>query len=138
MRRDLFEPEHDDFRESFRRFVEREIAPRFEDWERAGIVDRDAYASTGRHGFLGMAIPEEHGGAGVDDFRFNVVIGEEVQRAGVGGYGLGITLHNDICLPYFLTYCDEEQRERWLGGIASGELITAVAMTEPGIGSDLA
>jgi alkylation response protein AidB-like acyl-CoA dehydrogenase len=138
MRRDLFEHEHDDFRESFRRFLEREIVPRFEDWERNGIVDRDAYAAAGRHGFLGMAIPEELGGAGVDDFRFNVVIGEEVQRAGVGGFGLGITLHNDICLPYFLAYCNEEQQARWLPGIASGELITAIAMTEPSMGSDLA
>jgi alkylation response protein AidB-like acyl-CoA dehydrogenase len=85
-----------------------------------------------------MAVPEELGGAGVDDFRFNVVIGEEVQRAGVGGFGLGITLHNDICLPYFLAYCNEEQRVRWLPGIASGELITAIAMTEPSMGSDLA
>jgi alkylation response protein AidB-like acyl-CoA dehydrogenase len=138
MRRDLFEHEHDDFRESFRRFLEREIVPRFEDWEHAGIVDRDAYAAAGRHGFLGMAVPEELGGAGVDDFRFNVVIGEEVQRAGVGGFGLGITLHNDICLPYFLAYCNEEQQARWLPGIASGELITAIAMTEPSMGSDLA
>jgi alkylation response protein AidB-like acyl-CoA dehydrogenase len=138
MRRDLFEHEHDDFRESFRRFLEREIVPRFEDWEHAGIVDRDAYAAAGRHGFLGMAVPEELGGAGVDDFRFNVVIGEEVQRAGVGGFGLGITLHNDICLPYFLVYCNEEQQARWLPGIASGELITAIAMTEPSMGSDLA
>jgi long-chain-acyl-CoA dehydrogenase len=138
MRRDLFEHEHDDFRESFRRFLEREIVPRFEDWERAGIVDRGAYAAAGRHGFLGMAIPEELGGAGVDDFRFNAVIGEEVQRAGVGGFGLGITLHNDICLPYFLAYCNDEQRARWLPGIASGELITAIAMTEPSMGSDLA
>jgi alkylation response protein AidB-like acyl-CoA dehydrogenase len=138
MRRDLFEHEHDDFRESFRRFLEREVVPRFEDWERAGIVDRDAYADAGRHGFLGMAIPEELGGAGVEDFRFNVVIGEEVQRAGVGGFGLGITLHNDICLPYFLAYCNDGQRERWLPGIASGELITAIAMTEPSMGSDLA
>ena len=85
-----------------------------------------------------MAVPERHGGAGAEDFRFNLVIGEETQRAGVGGFGLGITLHNDICLPYFLSYCDEAQRERWLAGIASGELITALAMTEPGIGSDLA
>jgi alkylation response protein AidB-like acyl-CoA dehydrogenase len=85
-----------------------------------------------------MAVPEEHGGAGAEDFRLNLVIGEETQRAGVGSFGLGITLHNDICLPYFLTYCNEEQRARWLPGIASGELITAIAMTEPGIGSDLA
>jgi alkylation response protein AidB-like acyl-CoA dehydrogenase len=85
-----------------------------------------------------MAVPERYGGAGAEDFRFNLVIGEECQRAGVGGFGLGITLHNDICLPYFLAYCNEQQRERWLGGIVSGELITAIAMTEPGIGSDLA
>ena len=85
-----------------------------------------------------MAIPEEYGGGGVDDFRYNLVIGEEIQAAGVGGAGLGITLHNDICLPYFLRYCTEEQTARWLPGIASGELITAIAMTEPGIGSDLA
>jgi alkylation response protein AidB-like acyl-CoA dehydrogenase len=85
-----------------------------------------------------MAVPEAHGGAGAEDFRFNLIVGEECQRAGVGGFGLGITLHNDICLPYFLSYCNETQRERWLPGIASGELITALAMTEPGIGSDLA
>jgi len=133
MNRDLFEPEHEDFRESFRRFLEREIVPHFAGWERAGIV-----AAAGKHGFLGMAIPEELGGAGVEDFRFNVVVGEEVQRAGVGGFGLGVTLHNDICLPYFLAYADEQQRARWLPGIASGELITAIAMTEPAIGSDLA
>jgi alkylation response protein AidB-like acyl-CoA dehydrogenase len=83
-------------------------------------------------------VPERYGGAGVEDFRFNLIVGEETQRAGVGSFGLGITLHNDICLPYFLTYCDEPQRERWLSGIVSGELITALAMTEPGIGSDLA
>ena len=85
-----------------------------------------------------MAVPERYGGAGAEDFRFNLVIGEGTQRAGVGSFGLGITLHNDICLPYFLSYCTDEQRERWLGGIASGELITALAMTEPGIGSDIA
>jgi alkylation response protein AidB-like acyl-CoA dehydrogenase len=85
-----------------------------------------------------MAVAERHGGAGAQDFRFNLIIGEETQRAGVGGFGLGVTLHNDICLPYFLTYCTPEQRERWLPGIAAGELITAIAMTEPGIGSDLA
>ncbi len=85
-----------------------------------------------------MAVPEEYGGGGVDDFRFNVVLAEELARAGIGGAGLGLTLHNDITTPYFLTYSNEEQKARWLPGIASGELITAVAMTEPGIGSDLA
>jgi alkylation response protein AidB-like acyl-CoA dehydrogenase len=141
MRRALFEDVHDDFRASFHTFLEREVigeAGRYGEWERAGIVPREVFAKAGRGGFLGMSVPERYGGAGVDDFRFNVIVGEETQRAGVGGFGLGITLHNDICLPYFLTYCDESQRERWLPGIVSGELITALAMTEPGIGSDLA
>src|SRR5271169_6665779 len=141
MRRTLFDDVHEDFRASFRTFLEREVvgdAGRYGEWERAGIVPREVFAVAGRGGFLGMAVPERYGGAGADDFRFNLIIGEETQRAGVGSFGLGITLHNDICLPYFLTYCSDSQRERWLPGIASGELITALAMTEPGIGSDLA
>ncbi|HEV3048342.1 MAG TPA: acyl-CoA dehydrogenase family protein [Solirubrobacteraceae bacterium] len=141
MRRTLFEDLHEDFRASFRTFLEREVIGeqgRYGEWERAGIVPREVFAAAGRGGFLAMAVPEAHSGAGAEDFRLNLVIGEEAQRAGVGGFGLGITLHNDICLPYFLAYCDEAQRERWLGGIAAGQLITALAMTEPGIGSDLA
>src|SRR5271163_1839176 len=141
MRRTLFDDVHEDFRASFRTFLEREVIGdegRYGEWERAGIVPREVFARAGRGGFLGMAVPERLGGAGVEDFRFNLIIGEETQRAGVGSFGLGITLHNDICLPYFLSYCSDSQRERWLGGIASGELITALAMTEPGIGSDLA
>ncbi len=141
MRRNLFEDLHEDFRASFRTFLEREVIGeehRYGEWERTGIVPREVFALAGRGGFLGMAIPEADGGAGAEDFRLNLVIGEECQRAGVGSFGLGITLHNDICLPYFLTYCNEQQRGRWLAGIASGELITAIAMTEPGIGSDLA
>jgi alkylation response protein AidB-like acyl-CoA dehydrogenase len=141
MRRSLFDDLHEDFRESFRTFLAREVIGeegRYGEWERAGIVPREVFAAAGRGGFLGMAVPERHGGAGAEDFRLNLVVGEECQRAGVGGFGLGITLQNDICLPYFLRYCSDEQRERWLPGIASGELITAIAMTEPGIGSDLA
>jgi alkylation response protein AidB-like acyl-CoA dehydrogenase len=141
MRRTLFEDVHEDFRASFRTFLEREVIGeegRYGEWERDGIIPREVFALAGRGGFLGMAVPERYGGAGAADFRLNLVVGEETQRAGVGGFGLGITLHNDICLPYFLSYCTEAQRERWLGGIASGELITALAMTEPGIGSDLA
>src|SRR6202047_1984440 len=141
MRRDLFEDVHEDFRASFRTFLEREVIGedgRYGEGERQGVVPRDVFALAGRGGFLGMAVPERYGGAGAEDFRFNLVIGEETQRAGVGSFGLGITLHNDICLPYFLSYCSEQQRERWLPGIARGELVTAIAMTEPGIGSDLA
>lgn len=138
MDRDLFDDEHDQFRASVRRWLDEEAVPHRDEWERDGIVPRSLFAQAGRHGFLGMAIPAEYGGGGVDDFRYNLVIGEETQSAGLGGAGLGLTLHNDICLPYFLRYCTDEQRARWLPGIASGELITAIAMTEPGIGSDLA
>jgi alkylation response protein AidB-like acyl-CoA dehydrogenase len=141
MRRTLYEDVHEDFRASFLTFLQREVLGeqgRYGEWERAGIVPREVFALAGHGGFLGMSVPERYGGAGASDFRFNLVIGEETQRAGVGGFGLGITLHNDIGLPYFLAYCDESQRERWLPGIASGELITALAMTEPGVGSDIA
>ena len=141
MRRTLFEDLHEDFRASFRTFLEREVVGeegRYGEWEREGIVPREVFEAAGRGGFLAMSVPERYGGAGADDFRLNLVIGEECQRSAVGSFGLGITLHNDICLPYFLRLADEAQRERWLPGIVSGELITALAMTEPGIGSDLA
>src|SRR2546430_7447782 len=138
MHRDLFDEEHELFRRSFRRWLDKEVVPNYLEWEEAQMVPRDVFLAAGEHGFLGMAIPTEQGGGGNDDFRYNLVIGEEIQAAAVNAAGLGITLHNDICLPYFLRYCDEAQRRRWLPGIASGELITAIAMTEPGIGSDLA
>jgi len=141
MRRHLYDDLHEDFRASFRTFLEREVLgeeSRYGQWERDGLIPREVFALAGRSGFTAMAVPERYGGAGAGDFRLNLVIGEETQRAAVGSFGLGITLHNDICLPYFLSYCNDAQRERWLPGIASGELITAIAMTEPGIGSDLA
>jgi alkylation response protein AidB-like acyl-CoA dehydrogenase len=138
MRRTIFEDEHRDYRESVRRFVAAEVAPHHAQWERDGIVPRELFAKAARQGLLAMSVPGPYGGAGVEDFRFNQIVVEEVAYAGVAGSGLGITLHNDICLPYFLAYCDDEQRSRWLPGIADGSLITALAMTEPGIGSDLA
>ena len=138
MRRNQFTEEHDLFRASFRTFVEREIAPHHVEWNEAGIVPRELFTQAGAAGFIGMAVPEEFGGGGVDDFRYSQVVGEELQYAGVAAAGLGLTLHTDICLPYFLSLATDEQRTRWLPRIASGELITAIAMTEPGIGSDLA
>jgi alkylation response protein AidB-like acyl-CoA dehydrogenase len=138
VQRDVFEAEHEELRTSFRAWLDKEVVPHDAEWEEAGIVPREVFADAGRHGFLAFEVPEELGGGGVADFRFNAVIVEEVERAGTGGAMLGITLHNDICLPYFMRYCTDEQRARWLPGIASGELITAIAMTEPGIGSDLA
>ena len=138
MRRTIFEEEHELFRTSFRQFVDKELVPHVDEWERAGIVDRDVFRKAGDAGFLGMAVPEELGGGGVDDYRYNQVILEEIHMAGVGTPGMGIGLHNDVCLPYFLYGADDEQKKRWLPGICSGELVTAVAMTEPGAGSDLA
>ena len=138
MRRRLFEAEHEAFRGSVRTFLTKEVTPHMEAWDAEGIVPRQLFTTAGAAGFLGMAIPVEFGGGGVADFRFNAVLGEEIMRAGVAGAGLGLSLHNDICLPYFLDLTTEEQQRRWLPGIASGELITAVAMTEPGMGSDLA
>src|SRR3954453_23165979 len=138
MRRTIFEPEHDTYRESAARFWAEEAVPHFDDWEREGITDRALFVKAAEVGMLAMAVPEQFGGAGEPDFRLNQIVGEEGAMAGVTGPALAITLHNDICLPYFLEYCTDEQRERWLPGIASGELITAIAMTEPGIGSDLA
>ena len=138
MRRTSFEPEHIDYRESVRRFIAEEITPHHEQWEREGIVPRELFALAAEKGMLAMQVPEQYGGVGVEDFRFNQILAEEVGSTGIAGSGLGITLHNDICLPYFLHFCDEEQRNRWLPGIADGSLITALGMTEPGIGSDLA
>jgi len=134
----LYTEDHELFRSSFRSFVDKELAPDYLKWEEAGIAPRTVFSEAGKHGFLGMAIADEHGGGGIDDFRFNAVIAEELAAAGIGGAGLGLTLHNDITTPYFIEYCNDEQSARWLPGIASGELITAIAMTEPEIGSDLA
>jgi alkylation response protein AidB-like acyl-CoA dehydrogenase len=136
--RTLFEAEHEAFRESFATFVAKEITPHYLQWESDGIAPREVFAKAGQYGFVGMAVPAEHGGGGVDDFRFNQVIAEELAAAGIGGAGLGLTLHNDVTTPYFLENCNDEQAARWLPGIAAGTLITAIAMTEPGTGSDLA
>jgi alkylation response protein AidB-like acyl-CoA dehydrogenase len=138
MQRKHYEPEHVAFAESFRTFLHKEVVPHHVDWERAGIVPAELFREAGRSGFLGMSVPEEYGGGGVADFRFNQALNEQVAYAGVTSAGLGLTLHNDTCLPYFLSYADPEQRRRWLPGMVSGELIAAIAMTEPGAGSDLA
>jgi alkylation response protein AidB-like acyl-CoA dehydrogenase len=138
MDRSLYTDDHEQFRESVKTFIAREITPDYLEWEAAGIAPRSLFQAAGSQGLLGMQIPEAFGGGGSSDFRFNAVIAEELAAAGIGGAGLGLTLHNDITTPYFVEYCTSEQAERWLPGIASGELITAVAMTEPGTGSDLA
>jgi alkylation response protein AidB-like acyl-CoA dehydrogenase len=138
VRREIFDEEHDMFRSAFRQFLDREVVPHADEWDKAGITDRDMFLKAGAAGFLGFNAPEEHGGGGVSDFRYNLVTAEEIQYAGVNAAATGIGLHNDVCLPYFLHDTTEEQKARWLPGICSGEKITAIAMTEPGIGSDLA
>ncbi len=135
---EIYDDTHEMFRSSIASFIDTELRPHAEEWDEAGIVDRSVFVEAGKHGFVGLAVAPEYGGGGNDDFRFNAIINEEIARAGLGAAGVGIMLHNDITTPYFVEYCNAEQAARWLPGIASGELITAVAMTEPGTGSDLA
>ncbi|MEW9528893.1 acyl-CoA dehydrogenase family protein [Microbispora sp. NPDC049125] len=135
MRRDLFDEEHDLFRETVREFLAREVAPHHGQWEKDGIVPREVWKKAGELGMFGFSVPEEYGGAGITDFRYNTVIVEEIIR--IGANGLGFSLHNDIMAPYLVDLTDDEQKRRWLPGFASGELITAIAVTEPGAGSDL-
>ncbi len=138
MRRRIFDESHDLFRAAARTFIEREMVPSYEKWERDGIVDKELYRRAGAAGFLGTGVPEELGGGGTPDFRFNAVFLEELCRAGVMVAGLGISNHADVVIPYFVHYGTPEQQRRWLPGLCSGELLGAVAMTEPGTGSDLA
>jgi len=135
VRKTLYEPEHDAFRASVRSFVEKEVVPHHAEWEKAGLVDRSLWTEAGKQGFLGMDVPEQYGGGGVKDFRYNAVLDEEIVRVGASGVGWG--LHNDVVAPYLLELATEEQKARWLPGFCSGELITAIAMTEPAAGSDL-
>lgn len=133
--RDLFETEHEDFRRSVRTFMEREVAPNNEKWDADGIVPRDVWLKAGEAGILCFDVPEEFGGPGIDDFRFNVIVSEEQGR--VGANGPGFSVHTDIIVPYLIKLGTDEQKQRWLPGCVTGETITAIAMTEPGAGSDL-
>ncbi len=122
------------FRDATFGFYERECAPLSEKWRKQGIVDRDAWTKAGAMGLLCASMPEEYGGAG-GDYRHEMIIMEELHRAGVDGFG--ISLHNAIVVPYILHYGTEEQKRKWLPKLASGEMVGAIAMTEPGAGSDL-
>ncbi|GAA2695248.1 acyl-CoA dehydrogenase family protein [Streptomyces aculeolatus] len=135
MKRRLYGPEHEAFRETVRTFLAKEVTPHYERWEADGVVSRDAWLAAGRQGLLGLAVPEEYGGGGHDDYRFAAVLAEEFARAGAAGLAVG--LHNDVIGPYLTSLATDEQKRRWLPGFCTGELITAIAMTEPGAGSDL-
>ncbi|WP_433632552.1 acyl-CoA dehydrogenase family protein [Nocardia sp. CA-120079] len=135
MRRTILEPEHEQFRQTARTFYEKECVPYVDEWEKAGHTSREVWLRAGELGLLCWEAPEEYGGAGIKDFRFNAVLNEEYWLTGSVGVGFGV--QNDILMPYFLELTTEEQRQRWLPGMVSGELITAIAMSEPGAGSDL-
>ncbi len=135
MRHSLYEAEHEDLRQTVRTWLEKNVAPFHGQWERDGVVPREVWLSGGEQGLLGFDVDERFGGGGVRDFRYNAVLDEEVTRVGASGLGFG--LHNDVVAPYLRDLCTEEQAARWLPGFCRGELITAIAMTEPGTGSDL-
>jgi acyl-CoA dehydrogenase len=127
--------EHRIFRDSLRRFLAKEIVPHIEEWEEAGIVPREAWKKMGDQGFLAMNVPEEYGGLGAD-FLYSVIVTEELTRT--NSSGLAAPLHTDIIVPYILAFASEEQKHKYLPGCVSGDIITAIAMTEPNTGSDLA
>ena len=134
MERDLFTEEHEDFRKMVRDFLEKEIVPQYDEWH--DMVPREVFTRLGELGIMGVRLPEEFGGGGAEGFLWNAIIGEEAARALVS---LGpLRCHMDIVSPYFTRFANDEQRKRWLPGLASGELFSAIAMTEPNTGSDLA
>jgi alkylation response protein AidB-like acyl-CoA dehydrogenase len=136
MRRTVMDAEHEAFRSAFREFVDKEIVPFHDEWERARIVPRELWEKAGAHGFLCMNVPEAYGGGSSDDYRFLAVVSEELGRAGASG--VGFPVHTDIVVPYLLAYGNEEQKRRFLPAMTAGNVIGAIAMSEPGAGSDLA
>ncbi len=132
--RTLFDSEHELLRSSLRRFLENEAVPHYEEWEKAGQIDRSLWIKAGEQGFLSPTVPEEYGGLGLD-FLYNTIVTEEIGRLGLNG--IGWQLHSDIAVPYIERLGTEEQKQKYLPGCVSGEIITAIAMTEPGAGSDL-
>lgn len=137
MKSKLYTEDHEEFREMVREFVAREVTPHQERWEQERLVDRQLWTAAGKQGLLGIAAPAEFGGGGQSDFRYRTVVMEELARVGAASVSLSLSLQDDIALPYLLDLADREQKLRWLPGICSGELVTAIAMTEPGAGSDL-
>ena len=131
----ILEQEHEDFRAVARAFFDKEVVPHHAAWEEAGIVDREIWRRAGERGLLCFDVAEEHGGPGIKDFRYNMVLAEESARAGASGPGFAV--HTDIIVPYISSLGTDEQKRRWLPGCVSGDIVTAIAMTEPGAGSDL-
>ncbi|MBL3668104.1 acyl-CoA dehydrogenase family protein [Streptomyces sp. M2CJ-2] len=137
MRRGLYTADHEEFREVVAEFVRREVAPNLERWDEQRLIDRDVWLAAGEQGLLGLAAPEEHGGAALSDYRYRNVVQEELAKVFASSLASGFSLQDDIAIPYLTSLGTEEQKKRWLPGMAAGKLIGAIAMTEPGTGSDL-
>ncbi|WP_235736367.1 acyl-CoA dehydrogenase family protein [Nocardioides alcanivorans] len=137
MERTIFESEHEAYRESVREFIGRRVSPFYSEWEKNRIVPRELFSQAGDLGAF-AAVPAEFDGAGVSDYRYNAILVEEAAYAGVAPALIGLSLQADVALPYLIDLTTDEQRARWLPGVASGTTIAAIAMTEPGTGSDLA
>jgi acyl-CoA dehydrogenase len=136
VRRTVFTEDHEAFRETIRDFIAKEVVPVYPEWEQAGHAPKDFYLKLGELGVFGIEVPEEFGGAGMTGFKYQAIVTEECARAGVSFGSAGV--HTGLCLPYIMEYANEEQKKRWLPKFVSGEMMTAIAMTEPGTGSDLA
>jgi alkylation response protein AidB-like acyl-CoA dehydrogenase len=130
--------EHHQFRQLVRDFVQQTVVPAHEDWEKEGCWDRSLFIEAGKLGLLGFSVPEHLGGPGVNDFRYNAIVIDELQRAGAASEAIAFTLQNDVVLPYLTDLTTPEQQQRWLPGVVTGETVLGIAMTEPGTGSDLA
>lgn len=137
MNEGFYTAEHEDFRGVAKEYVARSLTPFYEEWERDHLSDRAAWTAAGDAGLLGLAVPEEYGGLGESDYRYRMVLGEEFAEAAVTSFATGFGIQDDIVLPYLLDLATDEQRQRWLPGLVSGEIISAIAMTEPGAGSDV-
>ena len=137
MQRRLFEEDHEMFREMATEFNTRAVAPHYAQWDKDHMMSRDLWSAAGEQGLLGLAVPEEFGGMGMDDYRFRAVLDEEFAKSNHLAVGLAFHLHDDMVLPHLLAYGSDELKGRWLPGMVSGETVTSIAWTEPGAGSDL-
>ncbi|MCU1574542.1 MAG: acyl-CoA dehydrogenase [Micrococcaceae bacterium] len=137
MKRNLYDEDHELFRDLAREFTTREIAPEYAQWDSAHRMPRELWTAAGEQGLLGLAVPEEFGGLGMSDYRYRAVMDEEFARGNALAVGLAFHLHDDMVLPHLLAYASEDLKAAWLPGMVSGETVTSVAWTEPGAGSDL-
>ena len=133
----FYDDDHETFRTSVRTFVEREVEPHQEEWDRAGLIPRDVWRAAASVGVLGLRIPEEYGGAGVSDYRFRCVVHEELARVGSASFASGMSINDDVVVGYLNRYGTDEQKKTWLPAMAAGDAVASIAMSEPGAGSDL-